>query len=502
MAYLKKRADKREVVCPYCKEKKSDKAYQEEILGILFSLMAQETLPSLELRPDMKVKTVTKLTRETKVILSNIAIAAPLFFKLLSMTFVTIRNSASLVGDDDSLGWCIGELGCETRGRTKISVYGCSKEEAGWICANTNMEENRTPIPWKIRRDEKNVCAFLKCWAGVSEKDMHNTISLGLSEEEPTEEILGEGNNSIWVGKMERLELGDYAVGILPKLRLHEENVMEELVLSAEKIENITEILKEENFSIWIGKMKRLVLGYYAVEILPKLRIPEENVLEVFMLNRTDYSRYITEILKEENKSIRVGKVKSLELMGYAIQILPKLRFHEENEMRAFCLYADHPSYIIEILGMENSSIWAGKLKKLKLYNYAVEILPKLRIHEENVMEYLGLDVDYPSYITSILKAENNSIWVGKVETLHLEGYSIAMLPKLRIPGGNEMEKLVLVANRSEDITETPQHREQQHLGGEGEEAKTRRVCNRNTSQTRITRRECSGGDCFECIQP
>ncbi|OIR55647.1 MAG: uncharacterized protein A8A55_3607, partial [Amphiamblys sp. WSBS2006] len=39
MEYLKKRTDKREVACPYCKENKSDKAYQEEILGVLFSLM-------------------------------------------------------------------------------------------------------------------------------------------------------------------------------------------------------------------------------------------------------------------------------------------------------------------------------------------------------------------------------------------------------------------------------------------------------------------------------
>ncbi|OIR55587.1 MAG: uncharacterized protein A8A55_3667, partial [Amphiamblys sp. WSBS2006] len=37
MEYLKERKDKREVVCPYCREKKSDKAYQKEILGILFS---------------------------------------------------------------------------------------------------------------------------------------------------------------------------------------------------------------------------------------------------------------------------------------------------------------------------------------------------------------------------------------------------------------------------------------------------------------------------------
>ncbi|OIR55624.1 MAG: uncharacterized protein A8A55_3630, partial [Amphiamblys sp. WSBS2006] len=60
MEYLKKRTDKREVSCPCYKEKKSDKAYQEEILTALFSLMSRQTLLFLELRPDTEVKTATK----------------------------------------------------------------------------------------------------------------------------------------------------------------------------------------------------------------------------------------------------------------------------------------------------------------------------------------------------------------------------------------------------------------------------------------------------------
>ncbi|OIR56017.1 MAG: uncharacterized protein A8A55_3232 [Amphiamblys sp. WSBS2006] len=127
LEYLKRRTDKREVVCPYCKEKKSDKAYQKEILGVLFSLMSHKTLHSLELRPDTEVKTVTRLARETKVVLSNITIAASLFFELLAKTAVEVQNRVSLAENDDSLGWCIGELGWETGGRTKISVYGCSE---------------------------------------------------------------------------------------------------------------------------------------------------------------------------------------------------------------------------------------------------------------------------------------------------------------------------------------------------------------------------------------
>ncbi|OIR56450.1 MAG: uncharacterized protein A8A55_2802 [Amphiamblys sp. WSBS2006] len=196
LKYLKGRTDKKEVVCPYCKKKKSDKAYQKEILGVLFSFMPHQTLRSPELRPDTKVKTVTKLTRETKVVLSNITIASSLFFELLAKAAVEVRNRVSLVENDDSLGWCIWELDWGTGGRTKISVYGCNKEETKWVCANTKTEENRALSPWKIRRDEKNVRDFLGCWAGVIGNNRYY-ISLELSNEDSTKEILGEGNSSL-----------------------------------------------------------------------------------------------------------------------------------------------------------------------------------------------------------------------------------------------------------------------------------------------------------------
>ncbi|OIR56090.1 MAG: uncharacterized protein A8A55_3164, partial [Amphiamblys sp. WSBS2006] len=99
--YLKGRTDRREVYCPYCREKKSDKEFQEEIPDVLFSLMSRKNFLYLNMKPDMEVETVTRLTRETKVVLSNIAISDVLFFKLLSRTAVEIRSKISLVGHDD-----------------------------------------------------------------------------------------------------------------------------------------------------------------------------------------------------------------------------------------------------------------------------------------------------------------------------------------------------------------------------------------------------------------
>ncbi|OIR55982.1 MAG: uncharacterized protein A8A55_3271, partial [Amphiamblys sp. WSBS2006] len=268
-------------------------------------------------------------------------------------------------------------------------------------------------------------------------------------------EILKTENNSVWVGKVKRLELHGYTVGILPKLRIHKENVMEELDLCADKAEQITEVLKEENNSIWVGKVKCLKLNGHAIEILPKLRIHEENMVEEFVL-ATNRTENLAEILEPGNKNILawIAKVHRLSLKNNAIQLLPKLRIHEDNVMEELWLNAYEVDQITEILKTENNSVWVGKVKLLKLKWYAVGILPKLKIHEENVMEWLVLDAYSPEHITEILKTENNSIWVGKVERLDLTLYAIGILPKLKIHEDNVMEWLRLYADRPEDVAE------------------------------------------------
>ncbi|OIR55702.1 MAG: uncharacterized protein A8A55_3552, partial [Amphiamblys sp. WSBS2006] len=163
---------------------------------------------------------------------------------------------------------------------------------------------------------------------------------------------------------------------------------------------------------IWAGRVNILELTGYAIQILPKLRIHEENVMEKLWLN-ADKTEHTSEILKTENNSIWAGRVNILELIGYAIQILPKLRIHEENEMEMFYLNAGQGEHIDEVLEMKNSSIWAGRVKKLSFSDYAIEILPKLRIHGDNVMECFTLDADKTEHTSEILKTENNSIWAG-----------------------------------------------------------------------------------------
>ncbi|OIR55909.1 MAG: uncharacterized protein A8A55_3344, partial [Amphiamblys sp. WSBS2006] len=104
----------------------------------------------------------------------------------------------------------------------------------------------------------------------------------------------------------------------LPKLKIHREDVLEELVFEAYNSVHTAEILNTENSSIGLGKVRKLGLSYHAMEILPKFNFHREEVLEELVLSSM-LIEYTPEIFRMENNSIWVGKVKSLSLKGYAI---------------------------------------------------------------------------------------------------------------------------------------------------------------------------------------
>ncbi|OIR56449.1 MAG: uncharacterized protein A8A55_2803 [Amphiamblys sp. WSBS2006] len=149
----------------------------------------------------------------------------------------------------------------------------------------------------------------------------------------------------------------------------------------------------------------------------------EEFVLDAY------FPEHITEILKNGEQQHLGGECG--ELKNYTIELLPKLRLHGENVMKKLDLYTHIPQNITEILKEENNSIWIGEVKTLELGGYAVEILPKLRLHEENVMDEFILRACRPGYFTETLKKENKSIWIGKVKEVRLEGLAKEIENKL-----------------------------------------------------------------------
>ncbi|OIR56605.1 MAG: uncharacterized protein A8A55_2647, partial [Amphiamblys sp. WSBS2006] len=166
-----------------------------------------------------------------------------------------------------------------------------------------------------------------------------------------------------------------------------------EFHLSAEKEEYVSEVIHAENNSICIGKVNNLELELFAINILPKLKLHDENEMEVFSLSAGE-KEYVSEVIRVKNNSIWLGKVKNLRLKSFAIRILPKLKLHEENEMEVFHLSAGEIEHILEVMFTDNNSIWLGRVKRLKLESFTTNILPKLRFYEESDMEGLPVNVE------------------------------------------------------------------------------------------------------------
>ncbi|OIR56230.1 MAG: uncharacterized protein A8A55_3024 [Amphiamblys sp. WSBS2006] len=84
------------------------------------------------------------------------------------------------------------------------------------------------------------------------------------------------------------------------------------------------------------------------------------------------------------------------------------------------------------------------------LEHSAVNILPKLMLHEDSVMEEFELDADKGEFVSEILRAKD-SVWLGRVKSLRLEQYAINILPKLKLHENNVMDTLEIV-NVSRDM--------------------------------------------------
>ncbi|OIR56725.1 MAG: uncharacterized protein A8A55_2525, partial [Amphiamblys sp. WSBS2006] len=465
---FKKRENKIDITCSQCKEKLNDEEHQREVLGSVFSLTSQQATPlRLAIKPGMAIKAVTRLARETKVILQNISISDTLFLGLMSRTTVEIKSKITVFPHNNSLDCCLERpypgIGKEIR----ICVDGYTSEDLKQIEENIRRMPKRTIIlkSQKIHAKEKGVCILLKFLDGSYErndlfdgvygcKNLFDGISgagfevlLESSERELVKEILGNSSSQIWMGKAKYLMLARRAIEIVPKLRMRDKDNMEKLILYADSPEYISEVINIKNQGILIGNMRNISLRGYAVEMLPKFKFHEENQINGITLS-ADHCDNITRISKAKKRSLLECKVKNLRLERYAVELLSKLRIDEENEMESFSLSADHDTHITGMLGTEKNSIWVGKVKILCLEESAVKVLPKLRIHEENKMEVLSLSVRCSEKGTWLPLIKQNSIWVGKVKKLELRDYAAEMLPKLRFNKENEMEELSLSADR------------------------------------------------------
>ncbi|OIR55817.1 MAG: uncharacterized protein A8A55_3436, partial [Amphiamblys sp. WSBS2006] len=113
---------------------------------------------------------------------------------------------------------------------------------------------------------------------------------------------------------------------------------------------------------------------------------------------------------------------------------------------------------------IKDSELDLGRIKKLRLYRNAVELLPMLKIHEDNKMDVLDLTCHSLSELGSLLERESK-IFIGLVDRVWLDDYAINLLTKIETQKGNEMMILVIYDGSLSKIEPLLESEEKIHLG-------------------------------------
>ncbi|OIR56460.1 MAG: uncharacterized protein A8A55_2793, partial [Amphiamblys sp. WSBS2006] len=267
-------------------------------------------------------------------------------------------------------------------------------------------------------------------------------------EKEHVAEILSQ-DQPFCVGRVKNMVLEDYAVSILPKLIIHKDCKIEILYLNADEEEYVTTILAQDQ-PLCLGRVKKIEFCDYAVFVFLKMKEVGEGLESLWLsIGGDKLWRGIKEEVEKENTAICIEEVEKLVLRKYAVNILPALKTKGEMVDILF-LYANDEDQISEALAEEYKGISFGRIKEFKLHGSAVGLLPKMRIGEDCEVGKYDLTAFGEGDVSHVLGKEDGSISAGRVKKMDLWGYAVCVLPKLRIHKDNAMESFVLDAGRDQ----------------------------------------------------
>ncbi|OIR55635.1 MAG: uncharacterized protein A8A55_3619, partial [Amphiamblys sp. WSBS2006] len=84
--------------------------------------------------------------------------------------------------------------------------------------------------------------------------------------------------------------------------------------------------------------------------------------------------------------------------------------------------------------------IWIGKMKELYVYYFGIEILPKLKFHEKNVMKKFWIIERGPEEIALFLRREDRSIQMSATDNLETNKITEIIMEKISFPSVQERE--------------------------------------------------------------
>ncbi|OIR57223.1 MAG: uncharacterized protein A8A55_2020 [Amphiamblys sp. WSBS2006] len=268
---------------------------------------------------------------------------------------------------------------------------------------------------------------------------------LNTSKEEHIAEILSQ-DQPFCIGRAKNMLVSGYAVSVLPKLLIHKDQEIEFLKLVASKEEHVSTILAQDQ-KFCVGRVKKMKFEEYAVFVFLKMKETRENLESlVLSINGDELWRKMQGELKEENTVICIEEVGKLTLKGHAVNILPALK--TKREMDRFVLDANTEDQISEVLAEKYKGVSFEGIKGFGLSGSTMNLLPKMRIGEDCEIETYNLFAQEERQVSHVLGKEDRSIATGRVKNMELLWYAVCVIPKLRIHEDNIMESFVLDAGK------------------------------------------------------
>ncbi|OIR56922.1 MAG: uncharacterized protein A8A55_2323 [Amphiamblys sp. WSBS2006] len=319
------------VKCPFCPLKKK-KETERELKQLVDQRSSLENTKKTQVAfLDPSEQNFCVLNRNTAITVRDVKISIDVL-RMLS------KHARVIIGDNVTLFF--------HRGNKNSAIEPMDFEEHVDCNELLDLYTGPDKIDTSRVRGLENICISRVCFGSNSPEKMRY--------------ILGTKNKSIRVRRLESLSLFENGTAILPKLNIPEDNVMEYFSSSSYEKENITEILREKNNSIVMGRIKKIELTAYSVNILQKINIPEDNVIEHLQLSSYE-RKHLEGIIEMEDRSIKTGRVKKLSLEGYAIDIFPKMNIPEDNIIEKLVI----PSYCMEYID-EKKTINIGRVKRME----------------------------------------------------------------------------------------------------------------------------------------
>ncbi|OIR57698.1 MAG: uncharacterized protein A8A55_1529 [Amphiamblys sp. WSBS2006] len=320
-----------------------------------------------------------------------------------------------------------------------------------------------------------------------------------------------ERENKIFIGSVYKAWLYGYAINLLTKIETQEGNEMAELKIWSGSLSKIEPLLESEE-TLYLEEIKSQVFSLCEND---KTEEKIREILETRNVIRDSWADYLSRRKGLSSKEGQ-GEAPSAGPRGGSLpqqnanglpRVLAKTKSEDETFdvleeikegacsemalkrifMRArygegFDSYefvwkekgdtdegADVEFYLAKISDenksrIKDSELDLGRIKRLRLYRNAVELLPMLKIHEDNKMDVLDLTCHTLSELGSLLKRENK-VFIGLVDEISLRSYTINLLTKIETQEGNEMKTLVISDGSPSNIGPLLESKEKLYLG-------------------------------------